>query len=77
MGLLRGLLTAPCSGPLKGALWVTGKIHEAADQELNNPAAIRAELGALETALLNGEMTEEAYDEAEETLLIRLQRLGA
>lgn len=76
MGLLRTLLLAPVSGPLKGTLWITGKIHEAATAELNDPAAIRKALRSLEEALLRGEITEEDYDEAEEALLGRLMAQG-
>lgn len=73
MGLLTSLLTLPVAGPMKGSLWIAKKIHEAADQELNDPAAIRRELAALESALLAGEISEDAYDEAELVLLTRLR----
>lgn len=76
MGLLRSLLTFPVSGPIQGSLWIAGKIHEAAEQELNDPGTIRRELQRLETALLAGEISEEAYDEAELVLLTRLREAG-
>lgn len=73
MGLLRGLVTLPVSGPVKGTLWIAKKIHEAAEQEHNDPAALRAQLARLEGLLLAGEITEEAYDAAEQDLLLRLR----
>lgn len=73
MGLLRSLLLAPLKGPMDGALWVTSKIHEAAEAEYTDPSRIRAQLRGLEAALLRGEITEDAYDLAEEDLLERLR----
>lgn len=77
MGLVKTLLTFPVSGPVKGGLWVAGKIHEAAEQKMNDPAAIRSALQRLEDQLLSGEISEDEYDEAEEVLLRRLQASGA
>lgn len=76
MGLLRTLALLPVKGPLDGAGWVFHKIHEAAEREWHDPAAIRAQLRALEAQLLEGEITEEAYDAAEEVLLDRLREAG-
>lgn len=73
MGLVSKLLTLPVSAPLKGSLWIGQKIHEAADQELHDPAALRSALSHLEKQLLAGEISEEEYDEAELVLLARLQ----
>lgn len=73
MGLLRTLVTLPVAGPLQGSLWIARKIHEAAEQELNDPAAIRRALARLEQQLLAGEISEEAYDTVELELLQRLQ----
>lgn len=75
MGLLRNLLTLPISGPVNGTLWVAGKVHEAADKELNDPATLRKSLVALERQLLAGVITEDAYDAAENDILERLQGL--
>ncbi|MXQ07939.1 gas vesicle protein [Alphaproteobacteria bacterium GH1-50] len=79
MGLLTRLLAVPVSGPVHGSLWIARKIHEAAEQQLTDPGAIRRELQQLEAALLAGQISEEAYDEAEEVLLNRLReaRSGA
>jgi hypothetical protein len=73
MGLLRTLLTFPASAPVSGALWVAQKIHEAADAELRDPAAIKRALAALEAELDAGRITEAAFEEAEAALLERLE----
>lgn len=76
MGLLRTLLTAPVSAPVKGTFWIAQKIEEAADAEINNPAEIRRTLAALEQKLLAGEISEVDYDAAETTLLQRLKAMS-
>ncbi|MEL6644563.1 MAG: gas vesicle protein GvpG [Pseudomonadota bacterium] len=76
MGVLSRLVTLPVAGPLTGSLWLARKIHETAEEELNDPARIRAELARLEADLLSGRITEDAYDAAETTLLMRLRGLG-
>ena len=72
MGLFK-LLAAPFTAPIHSALWVAEKIHDAALDALHDPAEIRRALTALEKQLLAGEITEEAYEEAELVLLTRLQ----
>lgn len=76
MGVLRSLLLAPVSGPMKGTLWVAGKIQETAEREFNDPAAIRKALASLEQRLLAGEISEEGYDAAETELLMRLKAVS-
>jgi hypothetical protein len=73
MGVLRSLLSAPVNIPLQSTLWVARKIHETADQELNDPATLRKALAALEKQLLAETITEDEYDMAETTLLLRLK----
>lgn len=72
MGLLRKLLLAPVTAPLDGALWVTMKVAEAAEQEFLDPAAIRRQLDQLERALDRGEIDEDTYDTLEDALMTRL-----
>jgi hypothetical protein len=72
MGLLRTLLTLPVSGPVNGALWLAGKVHEAALAQMNDPAAVKAALLDLERRLDVGEIDEDAFEEAEAALLDRL-----
>lgn len=75
MGLLKSLILLPVKGPMDGALWVTKKINEAAEKEFNDPAMLRKTLQALEDDLMAGRITEDAYDEAETQLLVRLKAL--
>lgn len=77
MGLLTTLLTLPVSGPLKSVMWVAQKIHETAEAEFNNPAAIKAALAALEARLVAGEIDEDAFEAAEAALLDRLEAAKA
>jgi len=72
MGILTTLLTLPVSGPIKGAMWIAGQVHDAAQAQMNDPAAIKAALVDLERKLDAGEIDEAAFDAAEEALLDRL-----
>lgn len=72
MGLLRSLLTFPATAPAGGALWAARKIHEAAEREIRDPAAIRRALADLERELEAGRLTEEEFEEIELVLLQRL-----
>ena len=73
MGLLRGLLSLPVSGPMRGALWIASQIQEAAEAEHTDPAAIRRALRDLEAALEAGKIDEDAFEAAEVELLSRLR----
>lgn len=73
MGILTTLLTLPVSAPLNTALWIGQKIHEHALETMNDPAEIKRQILALEQQLDAGEITEEAYEEAELALLTRLR----
>jgi len=73
MGLLRSLLLLPVKGSLDGVLWVAGQIHDAALSEINDPSTLRKALQDLENDLIAGSISEEAYDEAETSILIRLR----
>jgi hypothetical protein len=75
MGLLRNLLLLPIKGPMDGALWVTRKIVETAETEVNNPATLRKSLQMLEWDLMAGRITDDEYDEAETQILLRLKAL--
>lgn len=76
MGLLTSLLTLPVSGPIKGALWVMQQVHEAAEAEYYDPAAIKKALVTLEKQLEAGEIDEETFEQAEDLLLDRLEAAG-
>jgi hypothetical protein len=71
VGLLTGLLGVPLA-PLRGTMWVTGKVAEAAVQEHRHPARIHARLRDLVRELEAGTITEEEFDRAEDELLDRL-----
>lgn len=73
MGLLLDLLAFPLMGPVKGLVWVAGKVAEQAENELYNADKVRGQLMELELRLDLGEITEEEYLEAEEFLLERLR----
>ena len=75
MGLLRNLLMLPIKGPIDGALWVTRKIVETAETEVNNPATLRKSLQMLEWDLMAGRVSEDDYDDAETQILMRLRQL--
>lgn len=77
MGLLRGLLTLPVTGPALGALWVARQIQEAAEQEFYDPAAIKRALSDLEARLDAGEIDEAAFEAAELELIERLRTANA
>ena len=72
MGLLTVLLTAPLA-PVRGVAWVADQLAEAADREVNDPAAIRARLAELNQALEDGEIDLAAFEREEDRLLDRLE----
>jgi hypothetical protein len=72
MGLLTALLTAPLA-PVRGVAWVADQLAEAADREVNDPAAIRARLAELNQALEDGEIDLAAFEREEDRLLDRLE----
>ena len=64
--------------PIHGLLWVFGKIHDAAQEEIAGEAdAITAELGQLYMMLETGKVTEAEFDARERTLLDRLEVIQA
>lgn len=75
MGIVRALLTLPIKGPVNGGLWVARKVHDTAQAELNDPVSLRKSLVQLEQRLLAGDISEDDYDEAETTLLLRIKAL--
>lgn len=73
MGLLSGLVTLPLA-PVRGVVWVAQTIEEAAEDQLYDPAVVRAELAALQRDLEDGLIDEESYEREEDALLDRLER---
>ncbi|WP_435130046.1 gas vesicle protein GvpG [Actinacidiphila sp. bgisy144] len=76
MGLITGLLTFPLA-PLRGSRWVLDQVIAQAERETYDPAPVRAELAALERALLEGRIDEAEFDAREDELLDRLEWLEA
>ena len=72
MGLLRRVLFASVTAPAATTVWLARQLQARANEELNDPVAIRAALATLEAQLLAGEISEESYDAAEQVLLSRL-----
>ena len=75
MGAMGTLLGLPVAGPLLGLGWLARRIAEAAEQEMNDPAHIDAELLALEHKLESGEIDEATYEAREAVLLEALAAL--
>lgn len=62
--------------PIHGLLWIFGKIHEAAQEEIAGEAdAITEELRELYMRLETGRITEAEFDARERTLLDRLEAI--
>ena len=60
--------------PIHGLLWIFGKIHDAAQEEIAGEAdAITEELRELYMMLETGRITEAEFDAQERTLLDRLE----
>lgn len=72
MFLLDSILLAP----LKGVVWLGGKINDVAEQELNDVGRIKEELMALQMRFEMDEITEQQYAEQERGLLDKLDRLS-
>lgn len=71
MGLITGLLTLPLA-PVRGVAWIGEQVALEADRHLDDEARLRSELGRLELAREQGELTEEEFEEIEDVLLEEL-----
>lgn len=72
MGLFTQLLTLPLA-PVRGTAWVAQVLHEEAERQLYDEAAIRRELIELELAFERGELAADERDEREQRLIERLE----
>ncbi|WP_336158651.1 gas vesicle protein GvpG [Amycolatopsis sp. VC5-11] len=70
MGLLGEILLLPLV-PVRGVVWVTGQVVDAAEQE--QIAQLQRELVALEKELVAGGITEEEFDRREDEILDLLE----
>jgi hypothetical protein len=75
MGLFTGLLTLPLA-PIRGTMWIAERLLEEAERELNDPAAIEAQLDELERRHARGELSDEEHELLEDELIRRLTAGG-
>lgn len=68
MGLLSGVLLLPLA-PVRGVVWVSDRLIDAAEAELYDPAVIRVQLAELSRALDEGEIDLASFEREEERLL--------
>ncbi|MEV8566624.1 gas vesicle protein GvpG [Streptomyces sp. NPDC051322] len=73
MGLLSSVLLLPLA-PVRGVVWVSDRLIDAAEAELYDPGVIRARLAALNRALDDGEIDLAEFEREEERLLDLLER---
>ncbi|WP_328897715.1 gas vesicle protein GvpG [Streptomyces sp. NBC_00236] len=73
MGLLSGVLLLPLA-PVRGVVWVSDRLIDAAEAELYDPAVIRTQLAELNRALDDGEIDVTRFEREEERLLDILDR---
>jgi hypothetical protein len=71
VGLLIKLLTAPLA-PVRGVLWLTERIAEAAELEYGDETSIRRQFEEVQEAYAAGEIDDRELALAEEALLARL-----
>ena len=71
MGMLTKLVTLPLA-PVRGVVWLTERLMEAAENEAYSEGAIRRQFAELEAALVSGEIDPDEYAREEEALLQRL-----
>ena len=72
---LLDLLAFPVTAPINFVTWLAEKIAEQMDNEYYSEEAIRRQLMELELKFDMGEITEEDYMAAEETLLVLMKRV--
>jgi hypothetical protein len=75
MGMFTGLLTLPFA-PIRGVVWLGEQLEQEARRQLNDPANVRRELAAVETAYAAGELTEAERDQRQDELVARLLDAG-
>ncbi|MFB8353034.1 gas vesicle protein GvpG [Streptomyces niveus] len=73
MGLLSGVLLLPLA-PVRGVVWISDRLIDAAEAELYDPAVIRVQLCELNRALDDGEIDLARFEREEERLLDILDR---
>jgi len=72
MGLFGAVLTLPLA-PVRGVMWVADRVGQAADQQMRDPAALRARLMTLNEELDEGLIDEDTFEREEDRLLDLLE----
>ncbi|MFC9749773.1 gas vesicle protein GvpG [Streptomyces niveus] len=73
MGLLSGVLLLPLA-PVRGVVWISDRLVDAAEAELYDPAVVRVQLAELNRSLDDGEIDLARFEREEERLLDILDR---
>jgi hypothetical protein len=68
-------LVAPLTAPISGLIWIGEQILERADGETDDKESLQKRLLALQLAFDLEEISEEAFEEQEEELLLAIQAL--
>lgn len=63
--------------PLKGVVFIANKVHDMAMEEFLDEGGVRQELRELYMLLETGKISEEEFDEREEELVERLEKIQA
>jgi hypothetical protein len=71
VGLITGILGLPLA-PLRGTVWIAEQIRQQAEDELYDPATIRAQLEDVDRARAAGELSDEEATQLEDELVERL-----
>ncbi|MCM2579966.1 gas vesicle protein GvpG [Streptomyces meridianus] len=72
MGLFTEVLLLPLA-PVRSVIWVTDRLQEAAENELRDPAVLRARLALLNEAYEQGQIGEAEFEREEERVLDLLE----
>jgi hypothetical protein len=72
VGLIRGVLTLPVTGPARAGWWMLEQVIAAAEAELYDEGRIVAEMRALAAEADAGAITDEEHAAAEAALIERL-----
>lgn len=74
MGLVTGLLLLPLA-PVRATMWIAEQLAAEAERELDDERTVRRLLLEAEAALERGDLDEAEYDQIEDALLDRLERV--
>jgi hypothetical protein len=74
MGFLSALILLPLA-PLRGTIWLAERLAEVAERDLDSDTTLRRLLVEAEMAYDSGELSLEEYEQVEDELLERLERV--